>query len=377
MHKGGFTMRGRRIRVPALMLLLLLTAAACTNDDGGTNQATTRSVLDTVKSRGRLVCGVNNQVPGFGFVDTQGNFSGFDVEFCKALAAAVLGDATKVDFKALTTEQRFTALQAREVDVLIRNTTWTATRDGSNGAAFTTPTFYDGQGMMVRADSNLRDIEDLDGATICVSRATTTELNLEAQFAARNIDYRPLATAGPDENRAAFIARRCQGWTSDKSQLAGVRSNWPANQGGPRALRILEETLSKEPLAPVIRDGDSKWFDAVNWAVIATIQAEEFGITKANVDQMRNSQNPEIRRFLGVALPAAASPSPGSPTPSPAPFDAGLGLPTDFAYQIVKQVGNYEEIYNRTVGPATALGLARDVNNLWTENGLLYAPPYR
>jgi general L-amino acid transport system substrate-binding protein len=319
-------------------------------------------------------------VPGFGFVDAQGNFTGFDIEFCKVVAAAVLGDATKVEYKALTTEQRFTALQAREVDVLIRNTTWSATRDGSLGAAFATTSFYDGQGMMVRANSNIRDLEDLDGATICVSRATTNELNLEAQFAQRRIDYTPLATGGPDENRSAFVAGRCQGWTSDKSQLAGVRSAFPANQGGPRALRILEDTLSKEPLAPVVRDGDSKWFDAVNWAVIATIQAEEFGITKANVDQIRSSTtNVEIRRFLGVALPAAAPTGTASPTatPSPAPFNAGLGLPTDFAYQIVKQVGNYEEIYNRTVGPATALGLARGVNSLWTENGLLYAPPYR
>ena len=370
-----------RRRTPVLATLVLaLALAACTDDggDGGTQQQA-RSLLDTVKSRGRLICGVNNQIPGFGVVDAQGNFSGFDIEFCKVVAAAVLGDATKVDYKPLTAEQRFTALQAREVDVLIRNTTWTATRDGSNGSAFATTTFYDGQGMMVRADSNLRDLEDLDGATICVTRGTTSELNLEAIFATRRIDYTPLGTSGPDETRASFIARRCQGWSGDKSQLAGIRAAWPANQGGPAALRILDDTLSKEPLAPTVRDGDSKWFDAVNWAVIATIQAEEFGITKANVDQMRSSENPEIRRFLGVALPAAAPTGTPSPTatPSPAPFNAGLGLPTDFAYQIVKQVGNYEEIYNRTVGPATTLGLARDVNSLWTEDGLLYAPPYR
>lgn len=366
-----------RRRTPVLAALVLaLALAACTDDGAGTQQAT-RSVLDTVKSRGTLNCGVNNTVPGFGFVDAQGNFSGFDIEFCKAIAAAVLGDATKVAFKPLTAEQRFTALQSREIDVLIRNTTWTATREGSLGAAFAPTTFYDGQGMMVRANSNFRRIEDMDGTTICVLRGTTTELNLETQFSARRIDYTPLGFASADEIRAAFTRGRCQGWTSDKSQLAGIRSNWPANQGGPGALRIFEETLSKEPLGPAVRDGDSKWFDAVRWAVIATFQAEEFGITKANVDQMRSSENPEIRRFLGAALPPAGTPSPGSPTPSPAPFDPGLGLPLDFAYQIVKQVGNYEEIYNRTVGPATALGLARGVNSLWTEDGLLYAPPYR
>ena len=375
-------MLGRRSRVFApLILAFILAFTACTDDNGGgTNTQETRSLLDTVKSRGRVICGVNNQVPGFGFVDAQGTFVGFDIEFCKVLAAAVLGDATKVDYRALTTEQRFTALQSREVDVLIRNTTWTATRDGSLGAAFAPTTFYDGGGMMVEADSDIRDLDDLEGATICVSRGTTNELNLEAVFAARDINYRPLGTSGPDENRAAFIAGRCQGWTADKSQLAGVRSAWPANQGGPTALRILDDTLSKEPLGPVVRDGDSKWFDAVHWAVMATIQAEEFGITKANVDQIRGSTtDPEIKRFLGVALPAPAPTGTASPTatPSAAPFDPGLGLPTDFAYQIVKQVGNYEEIYNRTVGPATPLGLPRDVNSLWTENGLLYAPPYR
>jgi general L-amino acid transport system substrate-binding protein len=308
------------------------------------------------------------------------------------VAAAVLGDATKVTFKALTAEQRFTALQSREIDVLIRNTTWTATRDGGEGAGFVTTTFYDGQGMMVRANSRFRDIGDMDGATICVLRGTTTELNLETQFAGANIDYRPLSFTTIDEIRSAFTAGRCQGWTADKSQLSGIRSSWPAGDGGPAGLRIFEETSSKEPLGPVVRDGDTDWFDAVRWAVLATILAEELGITKANVDELRSSAaaSSEVKRLLGVPI---APPAPASPTGTPtgtatataaptatataAPFDPGLDLPDGWAYQIIKQVGNYEEIYNRTVGPSTPLGLARGVNDLWTDGGLLYAPPYR
>lgn len=374
-------MRGRRFGLPILALLLAFTA--CT-DDGTPGTQAQRSLLETVKSRGSLICGVNNSVPGFGFVDPQGAYSGFDIEFCRVVAAAVLGDATKVTFKALTAEQRFTALQSREIDVLIRNTTWTATRDGKEGAGFVATTFYDGQGMMVNASSRFREIADMGGATICVLRGTTTELNLETQFASRNLEYKPLSFASVDEIRAAFTARRCQGWTSDKSQLSGIRAAWPAAQGGSASLRILEETLSKEPLGPVVRDGDTDWFDAVRWSVLATILAEELGITKANVDQMRsNPPGAEIRRLLGALItPPAPTASPTgtaspSPTATPAPFDAGLDLPDDWAYQIIKQVGNYEEIYNRTVGPTTPLGLARGVNDLWTDGGLLYAPPYR
>lgn len=372
-------MHGRRMRMLlGLFLALALAAAACTNDEEEAQgeERAARSLLDTVKDRGRLVCGVNDQVTGFGFVDEQGNFSGFDVEFCRVVAAAVLGDESKVDFKPLTAEQRFTALQAREIDVLIRNTTWTAKRDGAEGAGFVTTTFYDGQGMMVRANSRFRKLEDLDGATICVLSGTTTELNLASVFRARDIDHTPLSFENPDQIQEAFIAGRCQGWTSDKSQLAARRSAFPAARGGPDALRILEDTISKEPLGPVVRDGDSKWFDAIDWAVLATIQAEEFGITSKNVDQIRGStRDPEIRRFLGVEETPAAVP--GTPSPSPAAFDPGLGLPRDFAYQVIKRVGNYEEIYNRTVGPNTPLGLQRGINRIWTEGGLLYAPPYR
>ena len=380
-------MLGRRSRTFApLILAVILAFTACTEDDGGNPAAQEqRSLLDTVESRGTLNCGVNNSVPGFGFVDPQGAYSGFDIEFCRVVAAAVLGDSTKVTFKALTAEQRFTALQSREIDVLIRNTTWTATRDGSEGAGFVTTTFYDGQGMMVRANSRFDDIDEMDGASICVLRGTTNELNLETQFSGRNLDYRPLSFATVDEIRAAFTQGRCQGWTSDKSQLSGIRSSWPAGEGGPAGLRILEETLSKEPLGPVVRDGDTDWFDAVRWAVLATILAEELGITRANVDQLRSSAGAasEIKRLLGVPIappsPTASPTGTASPTATatPAPFDPGLDLPDGWAYNIIKQVGNYEEIYNRTVGPSTPLGLARGVNDLWTDGGLLYAPPYR
>ncbi|MEX2557143.1 MAG: amino acid ABC transporter substrate-binding protein [Actinomycetota bacterium] len=371
----------RRIRLfGPLFLAFILAFTACTNDETGSTQEPT-SLLDTVKARGTLNCGVNNSVPGFGIVDPQGAYSGFDIEFCKVVAAAVLGDATKVTYKALTAEQRFTSLQSREIDVLIRNTTWTATRDGNEGAGFVTTTFYDGQGMMVRANSRFDSIEDMGGATICVLRGTTTELNLESQFSQRDINYRPLSFASVDEIRPAFTAGRCQGWTSDKSQLAGIRSSWPAGEGGSGALRILDETLSKEPLGPVVRDGDTDWFDAVRWAVLATILAEELAITTANVDQLRtNPPNSEIRRLLGALITPpspTASPTGTAPTATPAPFAPGLGFPDDWAYQIIKQVGNYAEIYNRTVGPSTPLGLTRGVNALWTNGGLLYAPPYR
>lgn len=372
----------------AALTVIALVAAACPGGDGDTdgdnNQART-SILETVRSRDRLICGVNNSVPGFGFVDEGGAFVGFDIDFCKAVAAAVLGDPTKVEFKALTAEQRFAALQSGEIDVLIRNTTATATRDGTERAQFATTTFYDGQGMMVKANSGFRSLRDLDGETICVLSGTTTELNLETVFRAQRIDYTPQSLESVDQIQDAFQRDRCRGWTSDKSQLAGVRSNFPAAQGGPDALRILDETMSKEPLGPVVREGDADWFDAVNWTVIATIQAEEFGITTANLNQFLGSEDPAIMRFLGRAT-VTTTPSPtGSPTgtaspaasPTTRPFDPGLGLPGDFAVKIIQAVGNYGEIYARNVGPRTPLGLQRGPNALWTDGGLLYAPPYR
>lgn len=320
------------------------------------------SLLQEVQDRGTLRCGVNDAVPGFGFTGEGGEPEGFDIDFCKVIAAAVLGDADAVEYTPLSAEQRFTALQSGEIDVLSRNTTYTASRDGTEGARFLHTTFYDGQGMMVRTESGHQTLEDLAGETICVLSGTTTELNLESQFQARGIDYTPLAFEDNEPLQAAFVEERCGAWTSDKSQLAGIRSNWPEGQGGPEALTILDETMSKEPLGPVVRDGDDDWADAVNWAIYATIQAEEFGLTSDNIGQ--GSDDPEIQRFLGEAVEGE-------------PFDAGLGLPDDFAVQVVTQVGNYGEIYDRNVGPGSALELPRDFNALWTDGGLQFAPPYR
>jgi len=372
--------RTRRTAGLALLATVaVLLAAGCSlgddDDDGeavatqtgttaGGEGQTGRNVLAAVKNRGRLNCGVNDAVPGFGFVTQGGDFEGFDIDYCKVVAAAVLGDAEAVEYKPLTAEQRFTALQSGEIDVLIRNTTRTASRDGSEGATFLTTTFYDGQGMMVRADSDYQELEDMGGTTICTLSGTTTELNLESQFQARNVEYTPLAFEDNDPLQQAFIAERCDGWTSDKSQLAGVRSNWPEGQGGPDSLRILDVVMSKEPLGPVVRDGDARWASAVDWAVIATIQAEEFDISSENIDEALESEDPEVRRFLGEPVEGE-------------PFDAGLGLEADFAVNVIRSVGNYEEIYNRNVGPDSALELERGQNALWTDGGLHYPAPYR
>jgi general L-amino acid transport system substrate-binding protein len=286
---------------------------------------------------------------------------GFDSDFCRAIAAAVLGDATKVEMVPLETSARFTALQSGEIDVLVRNTTETATRDGSEGASFQTITFYDGQGMMVSADSAYQGVADMDSTTICLVEGTTTQINVVTIFEFFGIQLtEALSFADTDLVQEAFIAGRCDGWTSDSSQLVALRSTYPDSAGGPEALVILPDIFSKEPLGPAVKDGDSKWGDAVNWAVIATIQAEEWGITSANVDSFLSSENPDIVRFLGGA----------------ADFDPGLGLPSDFAYQVIKQVGNYGEIWDAHIVP---LGIARDgtVNDLWINGGLLYSPPYK
>jgi general L-amino acid transport system substrate-binding protein len=361
-----------------VFVLLAFAAAGCFHSDEGEEAQQTGTngqgqgggILDQVKNRGTLNCGVNDSVPGFGFVTEAGDFEGFDIEFCRVVAAAVLGDAEAVEFSVLTAEQRFTALQAGEVDVLIRNTTWTASRDGGEGAAHLSTTFYDSGGMMVREDSPYESIEDMGETTICVLSGTTNEQVLASVFGARGIDHEPLTFEEVDPLREAFVAERCDGWTSDLSQLAGIRSQWPDTEGGPEALRILEEPLSKEPLGPAVRDGDSQWADAVNWAILATIQAEEFEITSENAEEMANSDDPEIRRFLG-------SPIEEEEGAAPAPFDPGLGLPVDFALQVVTQVGNYGEIYERNLGPESPLGIERTLNALWTDGGLHYAPPYR
>jgi general L-amino acid transport system substrate-binding protein len=315
------------------------------------------SVLDTVTSNGTLRCGTRDALPGFAVLQDDGSHQGFDSDFCRVIAAAVLGDAEAVEHVDLETDDRFTALQSGEVDVLVRNTTWTASRDGTEGATFLQPNFYDGQGMMVVAGA-YESLDDMGGTVVCVASGTTTEGNVASEFSRRGLDVEVLSFESPELIQEAFIGGRCDGWSSDTSQLTGLRSEYP---DGPDALTILSEVFSKEPLAPAVRDGDSAWAQAVNWAVLATIQAEEFGIDSTNVDSFLESEDPNVLAFLGVEVDGAV-------------LDPGLGLPVDFAYQVVSQVGNYGEIFERHLAP---LGLERGVNALWIDGGLLYAPPYR
>jgi general L-amino acid transport system substrate-binding protein len=378
MHR---TSRSALVALGAAVTLLL---GACTGDDddaadttAATDDATEGTTEDTVtveqtaaaqeggetlgavQSADVVRCGTRDDLPGFATVDAAGEHVGFDADFCRVIAAAVLGDATKVEFVDVATEDRFTALQSGEIDVLVRNTTWTATRDGTEGVTFLQPTFYDGQGMMVAADSGIEDLAGLEGGVVCVAAGTTTEGNVTTEFERLGLEP-PEVQSFDDVNvlQTAFQEGRCDGWSSDRSQLTGLRSSYP---DGPDALVILEGTFSKEPLAPGVRDGDSEWAQVVEWAVLATIQAEEFGITSSNVDQELESDNPSVRAFLGSDVDGAV-------------LDPGLGLPPDFAYQVVSQVGNYGEIYDQHITP---LGLDRGTNALWTDGGLLYAPPYR
>ncbi|WP_174842864.1 amino acid ABC transporter substrate-binding protein [Candidatus Oscillochloris fontis] len=320
-------------------------------------QSNTGGRIQTIISRGNLICGVNNVLPGFGNVDSAGNFSGFDVEFCRAIAAALFDDPTKVVFRPLNAQERFTALQSGEVDVLSRNTTITLTRDGSVSLDFAPVTFYDGQGMMVRKDSGIETLEDMEGARICVQSGTTTELNLADQFRARNINFEAVIFQEADPTFQAYDTGQCDGFTTDKSGLVSYQTK----AVNPDDHKILDVTMSKEPLAPAVLQGDAQWADAVTWIVNATIEAEEMGITSANIGDFAASEDPNIRRFLGVE----------------GELGAGIGLPNDFAARVIKHVGNYAEIYNRNLGPDTPFNLPRGLNTLYTEGGLLYSPPFR
>ncbi len=316
------------------------------------------SVLDAVQAAGVVRCGTRDALPGFAVLQADGTHEGFDNDFCRAIAAAVLGDAEAVEFIDLETADRFTALQSGEIDVLVRNTTWTASRDGSEGATFLQPNFYDGQGMMVATDAGFDTLEDMDGTVVCVASGTTTEGNVANEFTRLGLAVEVLSFENTDLIQEAFIGGRCDGWSADVSQLSSLRSAFP---DGPETLKVLGEVFSKEPLAPAVRDGDAAWAQAVNWAVFATIQAEEFGITQGNVDDFLSSEDPAVQRFLGVEVDGAV-------------LDPGLGLPTDFNYQVVSQVGNYGEIFDRHITP---LGLERGENDLWFNGGLLYAPPFK
>jgi general L-amino acid transport system substrate-binding protein len=376
--------RRRWWRLLLVLGVLSLVGVACSDDDDGGDEGATQTtaaddedvetddegdgLLAEVQDRRERNCGVKNTLTRIGFPAAGGDFAGFDIEFCRVIAAAVLGDADAVNFVAITDPaQRFPTLREGEIDVLVRNTTWTASRDGGEGAAFVHTTFFDGQGMMVRADAGVTEIDQLANRTICSTGGTTTELNLETRMT--GIAHTPLIFDDNQQLQDAFLAGQCDAWTSDSSQLAGIRSNFPE---GPDSLTVLDEVFSKEPLGPVVRDDDSQWFDAVQWAVMATIQAEEFGITSDNVDDFLTDDDPDILRFLGQPISAEEG-------AAPEPFDPGLGLDPEFALNVIRLVGNYGEIYERNVGADTPLGLDREgtLNALWTDGGLIYAPPYR
>jgi general L-amino acid transport system substrate-binding protein len=315
------------------------------------------ATLDEVRARGVLVAGVNQGVAGFSMPDEKGVWKGLDVDTAKAVAAAVFGDANKVKYVALTAVQRLPALQSKEVDVLCRNTTATLTRETVNGLNFVHVNYYDGQGFLISKKLNVKSAKQLKGATVCVLPGTTTEMNAADFFRKNGMQWKPVVIENNAELNKAFFAGRCDCLTSDASQLAAIRSV----ATNPGDYIILPEIISKEPLAPAVRHGDDQWYDIVNWAVMALIEAEEMGITSKNVDEMLKSPDPQIQRFLGV--------SPG--------FGKALGLDEKFAYNIIKQVGNYAEVFDRNVGPKTPLGLERGLNDLWTKGGLMYAIPFR
>jgi len=339
----------------ALASAIAVAAVAVAALPAQAQQGSGSPTLDAVKARGQLICGANGSVAGFGMPNARGEWTGLDVDVCRAVAAAVFGDASKVRYVATTAQQRFTALQSGEIDLLVRNTTWTLSRDTSLGLDFLATNFYDGQGFMVKKSLNVKSAKELNGATICVQPGTTTELNLADYFRANNIRFTPVVIERLEENIAAYLAGRCDSFTTDVSGLASIRA---ANTPVPADHVILPEVISKEPLGPSVRHGDAKWGDIVKWAFFATLEAEELGLTSANIDSQMNSTNPSIQRFVGAT----------------GGLGQMLGLDNKWAYNIIKQVGNYGEQYERNIKP---LGIERGVNNLWTKGGLMYAPPLR
>ncbi|MQX38260.1 amino acid ABC transporter substrate-binding protein [Roseospira navarrensis] len=337
-----------------LVAALVATAATAALTTGAAVGAET---LDTVKERGELACGVTTGLSGFSIPDESGNWSGLDVDFCRAVAAAVLGDAEAVRFVPLTAKERFTALQSGEIDVLSRVTTWTLTRDTSLGLNFVGVTFYDGQGFMVRKDLGVDSALELDGASVCVGAGTTTELNLADYFRLKGMDYNPVVFAAISETAQGFESGRCDVLTSDQSQLYSLRTKLE----DPGSAEVLPEVISKEPLGPVVRQGDDAWFNVVKWTLFAQLNAEELGVTSENVEDMKDSDNPSIKRLIGTD------------------GDMGekLGLSADWAANIIAQVGNYGEMFERNVGMDTPLEIARGLNALWTNGGIQYAPPVR
>lgn len=333
-----------------LVLILTLCLMAVTFAHAGKD-------LDAVKKKGFIQTGVNGGVFGFGMPDEKGVWKGLDVDTARAVAAAIFGDADKVKYTPLTAQQRFTALQSGEIDLLTRNATRTLSRETQLGLNFVSVNYYDGQGFMVPKNLGVKSAKELDGATVCVLPGTTTEQNAADFFRSNKMSWKPVVIESTTELAKTFFAGRCDVLTSDASQLAGTRAISPS----PKDYAILPEIISKEPLAPAVRHGDDQFRDIVDFSVLAMINAEELGITSQNVDDMLNSKDPVIQRFLGV--------SPGN--------GKALGLDEKWVYNIIKQVGNYGEVFERNVGVNTTLGLERGLNALWTNGGLLYSPPFK
>jgi general L-amino acid transport system substrate-binding protein len=313
--------------------------------------------LFDVTNRGTLNCGVSTGLAGFSQKDQKGKWSGIDVDVCRAVAAAVFGDANKVSYKPLTAKERFTALQSGEVDMLSRNTTWTFTRDTSLGLNFVGVTYYDGQGFMVKKALGVNTAKDLDGASVCIQAGTTTELNLADYFRANNMEYKAITFDTSDQTRAGFESGRCDVLTSDQSQLYALRIGLK----DPDDAVVLPEVISKEPLGPAVRQGDDEWFNVVRWSLFALVEAEFLGIDSNSVKDIKSNGNPEQKRLLGSEDNAGEK----------------LGLSAEWAYNIVEQVGNYGEVFKRNVGEESSLKIARGLNAQWNQGGILYSPPVR
>ncbi|MBU0807667.1 MULTISPECIES: amino acid ABC transporter substrate-binding protein [Pseudomonas] len=335
--------------------LAVLTTAAVL---GVSSFAQAGATLDAIQKKGFVQCGISDGLPGFSYADEKGNYMGLDVDVCRAVAAAVFGDATKVKYSPLTAKERFTALQSGEVDILSRNTTWTSSRDSGLGLNFAGVNYYDGQGFLVNKKLGVSSAKELDGATVCIQAGTTTELNLSDYFRANGLKYTPITYDTSDESAKSVEAGRCDVLTSDQSQLYAQR----IKLADPDSYVVLPEVISKEPLGPVVRQGDEEWFDIVRWSLYAMVNAEELGITSANVEeQAKSTKNPDVARLLGAE----------------GEFGKDLKLPKDWAVQIVKQVGNYGESFERNVGVGSQLKIERGLNALWNKGGLQYAPPVR
>jgi general L-amino acid transport system substrate-binding protein len=320
--------------------------------------ATAGPTLDSVKKRGYVQCGVSTGLPGFSTADEKGQFTGIDVDMCRAVADAIFGDADKVKYNPLTAKERFTALQSGEIDMLPRNTTWTLTRDTSLGLNFTGVNYYDGQGFLVNRNLGVKSALEMDGASFCIQAGTTTELNLADYFRTNKMSYTPITFDTSDQTIKAFEAGRCDALTSDQSQLYALRIKLQ----NPDSAIVLPEVISKEPLGPVVRQGDDEWFNIVRWSLFAMINGEELGVSSTNVDQMKaSSTDPNVRRLLGLEGVKGE----------------WMGLPDDWGYNVIKLVGNYGEAFERNVGKGSPLGIERGLNALWSKGGIQYAPPIR